>query len=96
MRYYVTIEERVLEVDLSGEKPRVDGVEVDAELVRLPHSDLYHLRTDGAGHTFELRRGDSRGAWEILAGGKVLEAGVVDVDGRQPVPLTLEALARWK
>ena len=60
MRYTVTIAERSVEVDLTGPRPRVDGVEMDAELVRLPgsisHRDLIKmnifefLETDPARH----------------------------------------------
>ena len=34
MRYYVTLAGRTIEVDLTGEKPRLYGVEVDADLAK--------------------------------------------------------------
>ena len=78
MKYHVEIDGRTVEVDLTGERPRVDGVEVDAELVHLPGSDLHHLRVDGRGLTLQLRRGSVRGQWEVGVGGRWLDAAVDD------------------
>jgi biotin carboxyl carrier protein len=78
MRYHVTIAGRSFEVDLSGEKPRVDGVEVAAELVRLPASSVRHLRLDGASITFSARPGEERGQWEVIVAGRPVSVAVVD------------------
>jgi biotin carboxyl carrier protein len=78
MRYSVTIGGRTVEVDLSGGKPRVDGREVEAELVRVPDSSLLHLRVDGHGFALALRRLGGRGEWEVDLSGRRLEAVAVD------------------
>ena len=78
MRYYVTLAGRTLEVDLRGEKPRVDGVEVDAELVSVPGSVLRHLRMDGRSFAIPVRPGDTRGEWSCTLGGRDIPAEVVD------------------
>ena len=78
MKYKVELDGRTVEVDLSGLRPRVDGVEVDAELVRLPGGDLHHLRVDGRGLTLQLRRGSGRGRWEVGLRGRWLDAEAED------------------
>lgn len=78
MRYYVTIAGRTVEVDLTADRPRVDGQEVEAELVHLPESTQRHLRMDGVGHLLGIRRGDRRGEWEVTMEGRSLHASVVD------------------
>ncbi len=77
MRYYVTIGERTVEVDLTGERPRVDGREVAAELVTVPGTPLRHLLLDGRSYPLVARRAD-RGSWEIGLDGTRLTAEVVD------------------
>ena len=54
MRYTVTIAERSVEVDLTGPRPRVDGVEMEAELVRLPGSTLAQVVIEGRAFVFDL------------------------------------------
>ncbi len=77
MRYYVSIGERTVEVDLTGERPRVDGREVDAELVTVPGTPLRHLLLDGRSYPLVARRAE-RGSWEIGFDGARLTAEVVD------------------
>ena len=78
MLYYVTIAGRTLEVDLRGAAPRIDGVEVDAELASLPGSSLRHLRLNGEGFALPVSPGEGRGSWRCTIGGRELEAEVVD------------------
>jgi biotin carboxyl carrier protein len=77
MRYYVTIGERTVEVDLSGPRPRVDGREVNADLATVPGTPLRHLLVDGRSHALVARRTE-RGSWEIALDGVQLTAEVVD------------------
>lgn len=78
MKYRVDLDGRTVEVDLSGARPRVDGFEVDAELVRVPGSDLHHLLMDGRGLTLQLRPGGGRGRWMVGLRGRWLDAVVED------------------
>jgi pyruvate carboxylase subunit B len=78
MRYFVTLSGRTIEVDLTGERPRVDGTEVDADLASIPGSALRHLRLDGVSYRLEVRPLDRRGEWELTIGGGRLDAAVVD------------------
>lgn len=56
MRYFVTVEGRTFEVDLSGDTPTVDGEEVRAELTRIPDTPTRHLLAGGRSHTLVARR----------------------------------------
>jgi pyruvate carboxylase subunit B len=78
MRYYVTIAGRTVEVDLRGEKPRVDGIEVEADLVTLPGTSLRHIRVDGVSHPVGARPGEARGRWQVTLEGSELDVEVVD------------------
>jgi biotin carboxyl carrier protein len=78
MRYYVTLAGRTIEVDLTGEKPRLDGVEVEADLASVPGSTLRHLRLDGVSFPLGVRPGDGRGRWSVTIAGREMEAEAVD------------------
>lgn len=77
MRYIVTIGETTHEVDLSGERPRVDGREVTADLVTVPGTPLRHLLLDGRSYPLVARRRE-RGSWDLLLDGARLNAEVLD------------------
>ena len=77
MRYYVTLEDRTFEVDLTGDVPKVDGHEIDAELHRLPGTPTRLLLLDGRSHTLVARRTDGAG-WGLYLDGEPFEADVVD------------------
>ncbi len=77
MRYYVTIGERTVEVDLSGPRPRVDGREVTADLATVPGTPLRHLLLDGRSYPLVAQRTE-RGTWEMAVDGVQLTAEVVD------------------
>ena len=77
MRYYVTVEGRTFEVDLSGAVPEVDGEAVESELTRLPGTPTRHLLADGRSFPFVARRGEG-GRWDFHLGGERLEVHVVD------------------
>ena len=93
MRYYVTLAGRTVEVDLRGAKPRVDGVEVDAELVSVPGSALRHLRMDGASFALPIRAGEKRGEWSCTVEGREVAAEVVDERTRAVREMTGAAAA---
>jgi biotin carboxyl carrier protein len=78
VRYYVTIGDRTLEVDLRGPRPVVDGTEIEAELVSVPGSPVRHLLADGRGHALLATPGERRGAWSLAVGAHRLALDVVD------------------
>ncbi|MBX6366236.1 MAG: biotin/lipoyl-binding protein, partial [Gemmatimonadetes bacterium] len=78
MRYYVTIAGRTVEVDLTGPRPRVDGVEVEADLVSRPGTPVRHLLVDGRSYALVARPGEARGAWDLHLDGSRFAAEVVD------------------
>jgi biotin carboxyl carrier protein len=77
MRYYVNIDGRTIEVDLSGDVPLVDGERVDAELARVPGTPTLHLLANGRSHTLVARRRD-RENWDLHLNGDRYEVEVVD------------------
>lgn len=77
MRYYVTLEDRTFEVDLTGEVPRVDGREVDAGLSRVPGTPTRLMLVDGRSHTLVARRDETDG-WDLYLDGERFNADVVD------------------
>ncbi|HEX2187758.1 MAG TPA: biotin/lipoyl-containing protein [Longimicrobiaceae bacterium] len=78
MRYFVTIAGRVVEVDLTGPDPVVDGTPVHAELAALPGTPVRTLLVDGRSHPFVAHAGEKRGRWEITMEGTRLAAEAVD------------------
>ncbi|NIP83726.1 MAG: biotin/lipoyl-binding protein [Gemmatimonadetes bacterium] len=77
MRYYVTVEGRTFEVDLTGTVPTVDGDPVEAELTRVPGTPTRHLLVDGRSYVFVAKRG-AGDAWDIHLDGERFEVDVVD------------------
>jgi acetyl/propionyl-CoA carboxylase alpha subunit len=78
MRYFVTIADRTLEVDLAGSTPTVDGTPVDAEMIQVPGTSVRHLLADGLSHALLAFAGDRRGRWDLTIGGERLALDVVD------------------
>lgn len=77
MRYYVTLEGRTFEVDLTGEVPRVDGTEVDADLSQVPGTPTRLLLVDHRSHTLVARRRGGE-TWDIYLDGERFDTDVVD------------------
>lgn len=79
MRYFVTLGDRTIEVDLTGPTPVVDGVPVaDAELAALPGTPVRHLLAEGVSYEMTAQPGDRRGRWRIALGGSRFEVDAVD------------------
>lgn len=78
MLYYVTIGDRTFEVDLAGDTPHIDGAPVEADLARIPGTDLRHLLLDAASHPLVAERGEERGVWSLHLDGARFEVEVVD------------------
>lgn len=78
MRYFVTVGDRVVEVDLTGTTPTVDGVPMHAELVALPGTPVRHLLVDGRSQSFVAHPAGRRGRWELNLGGTRFDVEAVD------------------
>ena len=78
MRYFVTIGDREIEVDLSGATPTVDGTPVHAEMVAVPGTPVRHLLVDGHSHAFVAQPAERRGRWQIALGAARFTVDAVD------------------
>lgn len=81
MRYYVTLDGRTFEVDLTGDVPQVDGRPVDAELTQVPGTPTRLLLVDGRSHALVARR-DREDGWDLYLDGERFTADVVDERAR--------------
>ena len=78
MKYFVTIGDRTVEVDLTGATPLVDGTPVHVELLSVGGAGLRHLLVDGESVSLVARQGDRRGRWQLTVASEALLAEVVD------------------
>ena len=78
MKYFVTLGDRTVEVDLTGHTPIVDGTPVEAQMSLLPGTAVRTLVVDGRSHTLSARPGDKRGRWHIALGRERFTADAVD------------------
>jgi pyruvate carboxylase subunit B len=78
MKYFVTMGERTVEVDLTGHQPRVDGTPVEAQMTLLPGTQVRSLLVDGRSHTLGAVAGDRRGRWQLSLGADRFHADAVD------------------
>ena len=77
MRYFVTIGDRELEVDLGPGGIRVDGKEVRADLVEMDGTEVHSLLLGGKSHRILAAR-NGIGEWNLHVAGRHLRAAVVD------------------
>ena len=78
MRYFVTIRDRTIEVDLTGGTPTVDGVAVAAEMMTIPGTGVRHLMVDGRSVPFLAAPGSRAGRWELSFGGQRIAVEAID------------------
>ena len=78
MKYFVTIGDRTVEVDLTGHTPVVDGTPVEAHMSLLPGTPVRTLLVDGRSHTLSAHPGDRRGRWHIALGRERFAVEAVD------------------
>ena len=78
MKYFVTVGDRTVEVDLTGHQPIVDGTPVEAHMTLLPGTAVRSLDVDGRSHTLSARPGERRGRWHIALGGERFTVDAVD------------------
>ena len=86
MKYTVTVGERRLEVEVSGDTVRLNGEPVHATLAGIPQTPLRHLVLNGHARTFAMLR--APGGWTVQAGGRALAVDVVDERTQQLRELT--------
>ncbi len=77
MRYYVTIRDTTVEVDLEPDGIQVNGKVVKTDLVRVEGTDIHSLLANGVSHRLVARR-EGQGSWRLFLRGQMLEANVVD------------------
>jgi len=77
MRYFVTMGDRTVVVELGPDGMRVDGREVTADLVELDGTEVRSLLLDNRSHrVLAARKG--RGLWGFHLSGRHIHARVVD------------------
>lgn len=82
MKYFVTIGERTLEVEIGRQGVTVEGEVVEAELERIPETSVYSLLLGG--RSYRLVAGQSgRGEWNLHLDGLETRASVLDERGRK-------------
>ena len=78
MRYFVSVADRVVEVDLTGPVPLVDGTPVPVDLAALPGTSVRHLLAGSASYPFIASQGERRGRWQIATPGGRFSVDAVD------------------
>ncbi len=81
MKYVVTIEGREIEVEIEGERVRIDGQERHAHLSVLPGTPLRQLVVDGRSVPLSVAEGEAgrgRGHWVLNRRGEEWVVEVVD------------------
>jgi biotin carboxyl carrier protein len=78
MRYFVTLGDRVVEVDLTGETPLVDGTPVRAQMAHLPGTPVRSLIADGRSYALAAQAHERRGRWTLTLNGRKLTVDAVD------------------
>lgn len=77
MRWFVTVGERELQVELGPEGVEVDGVPVSADLAHVEGTDLHSLIVDGTSHRILATRSYGE-RWEIHVHGRRWQVDAVD------------------
>ena len=78
MRYFVDIGDRKYEVDISGDKVTVDGVEYVVELAEVNGTPVRRLFVNNAPHRIVAGKGEARGQWDLHLDGYKVKVEVVD------------------
>jgi pyruvate carboxylase subunit B len=78
LRYYVTLGEKTIEVDLSADSATIDGVSYRTEMVQVAGTPMRHLLLNGRSYPLVAREGAARGTWDLQLEGCRYELDVVD------------------
>lgn len=81
MRYYVSLGDDTVEVEVRGDRVVVDGEEHAADLASVRGTTVHSLLLDGVSHRLGARR-LGRGRWELTVDGRTVEAEVLDRRGK--------------
>jgi pyruvate carboxylase subunit B len=87
VKYFVTLDGREVEVEVEGDRVRVDGRDLSAHLGAVPDTPLSHLLLDDRSVTLTLTA-TGRGSWEIGRLGERWPVEVVDERTRHIRSLT--------
>ena len=87
MKYFVTIDDRELEVTVDGDRVTVDGKAVRAELTGVPGTPLKRLTIDGRTLLWPMDRGPG-GRWVVAPLGESWDVEVLDERARHIRQLT--------
>ncbi len=87
MKYFVTIDDRELEVTVEGDRVTVDGTVVRAELTAVPGTPLKQLTIDGKTLHWPMDRAPD-GRWVVAPLGESWEVEVLDERARHIRRLT--------
>lgn len=84
MRYYVTVGERSMEIDVDGDQITIDGVTVRAHIDRDGLTEAHTVRIGDGVQRIRARRaqGKGRGRYELSVGGFRLEVEALDERAR--------------
>jgi biotin carboxyl carrier protein len=78
MKYFVTVEGRTFEVDLTPDGPVIDGEPVSADLAHVEGTSVRSLLVDGRSERMVARRVDGKRAWSLHLRGRRFAAEAVD------------------
>jgi biotin carboxyl carrier protein len=78
VKYLVEVAGRTVEVELDGDRVRVDGVEVEAQLTELPGTPISLLTLGDSVHRVAVTRGSSRGKYVLAIDGWRYDVGALD------------------
>lgn len=87
MKYYVTIGEQCVEVEVDGDQLLVDGVQHSAHLEAVPGTPEQRVTVDGRVVTVAIDR-HAEGAWRLVDRGAVREIAIEDERSRHFRTLT--------
>ena len=77
MKYFVTVGERTLEVDIDGDRVRMDGQELHASLTTVPETPEVRLEVAGRVSSLAVDRYVD-GRWRLVDRGSVYDIEAVD------------------
>ncbi|HKW40429.1 MAG TPA: acetyl-CoA carboxylase biotin carboxyl carrier protein subunit [Gemmatimonadales bacterium] len=93
MKYLVTIGSQTVEVEVDGGRVTVGGEAIDAHLVGVSGTPLYHLLLGSESWTVAAQSLEGVGRWALGAVGERVEVAAVDERARQVAALRAQVAA---
>ena len=78
MRYFITIDEQTIEVDVGAQGVTVNGQLVQAELTTVPGTPVRQLSVNGRSHAVHAGATEGKGNWDFHLDGDRYVASVLD------------------